>query len=69
MEAAMIEVKTFGSQFKIFHITQELEELDKRVNDFVAQNEVKEVISVSDATTTNTDGATMGIIRVVTFKK
>lgn len=65
----MIEVKTFGSQFKIFHITQELEELDKRVNDFVAQNEVKEVISVSDATTTNTDGATMGIIRVVTFKK
>jgi len=69
MEAAMIEVKTFGSQFKIFHISQELEELDKQVNDFVAQNGVKEVISVSDATTTNTDGATMGIIRVVTYKK
>ncbi len=69
MEAAMIEVKTFGSQFKIFHITQELEELDKKVNDFVAQNGVKDVISVSDATTTNTDGATMGIIRVVTYKK
>ena len=69
MEEAMIEVTTFGSQFKIFHITQELEELDNKVNDFLAQNAVKEVISVSDATATNTDGATMGIIRVVTYKK
>jgi len=64
----MVTVKTFGSQFKIFHITQELDALDKQVNDFIAKNGVKQVISVSDATTTNTDGATMGIIRVLTYE-
>jgi len=36
----MVKVKTFGSQFKIFHITQELEELDKKVTDFIAENNV-----------------------------
>ncbi|RJP66775.1 MAG: hypothetical protein C4532_15610 [Candidatus Abyssobacteria bacterium SURF_17] len=64
----MVKVKTFGSQFKIFHITQELDGLDGQVNDFIAKNKVKKVISVSDATTTNTDGATMGIIRVLTYE-
>jgi len=64
----VVKVKTFGSQFKIFHITQELDALDKQVNDFIAKNGVKKVVSVSDATTTNTDGATMGIIRVLTYE-
>ena len=63
----MIKVKTFGSQFKIFHITQELEDLDKLVTDFIAENNIESVISISDATTTNTDGATMGIIRVMAY--
>lgn len=63
----MVKVKTFGSQFKIFHITQELDDLDRQVTDFIAGNNVKKVISVSDATTTNTDGATMGIIRVLAY--
>ncbi len=63
----MVKVKTFGSQFKIFHITQELDGLDKQVNDFIAENDVKKVISVSDATTANVDGSTMGIIRVLTY--
>jgi hypothetical protein len=65
----MVKVKSFGSQFKIFHITQELEDLDKQVADFIADNEINKVISVSDATTTNTDGATMGIIRVLTYEE
>jgi hypothetical protein len=65
----MTKVKSFGSQFKIFHITQELEDLDNQVSDFIAENGVKKVISVSDATTTNTDGATMGIIRVLTYEE
>lgn len=64
----MVKVKTFGSQFKIFHITQELANLDKQVNDFIADNGVKNVISVSDATTANVDGSTMGIIRVLTYE-
>ena len=63
----MVKVKSFGSQFKIFHITQELDDLDKQVSDFIAESNVKKVISVSDATTTNSDGATMGIIRVLTY--
>ena len=63
----MVKVKSFGSQFKIFHITQELADLDKQVSDFISECDVNEVISVSDATTTNTDGATMGIIRVLTY--
>ena len=65
----MIKVKSFGSQFKIFHITQELEALDEQVSDFIVDNEINKVMSVSDATTTNTDGATMGIIRVLTYEE
>ncbi|RJP20662.1 MAG: hypothetical protein C4520_10930 [Candidatus Abyssobacteria bacterium SURF_5] len=65
----MIKVKTFGSQFKIFHITQELTDLDAQVNEFIAKNKVRKVISVSDATTTDTSGATIGIIRVVTYEE
>jgi hypothetical protein len=64
----MVRVKTFGSQFKIFHITQELATLDAAVNDFIAKDRVKKVISVSDATTTDTSGATIGIIRVLTYE-
>ncbi|UCD56807.1 MAG: hypothetical protein JSV16_13430 [Candidatus Hydrogenedentota bacterium] len=65
----MVKVKSFGSQFKIFHVTRELKELDEQVNDFIAKNRVKNVISVSDATTTETGGATMGIIRVLTYEE
>lgn len=65
----MIKVKTFGSQFKIFHITQELEDLDAQVNAFIESNRIKRVISVSDATTTDTSGATMGIIRLLAYEE
>jgi len=65
----MIKVKTFGSQFKIFHITQELADLDAQVNDFVAKNSVKRLVSVSDATTSDTSGATIGIIRVLAYEE
>jgi hypothetical protein len=68
-EANMVKVKTFGSQFKIFHITQELADLDVAVNEFIAKNKIKKVISVSDATTTDTSGATIGIIRVLSYEE
>jgi isopentenyl phosphate kinase len=64
----MIKVKTFTSPLRIFHVHNELMELDKAVNDFLQQNNIKKVISVGDSTTT-TNGGTMGIIRVVTYEE
>jgi hypothetical protein len=62
----MIKVKTFTSELKIFHARKELEDLDKQVNSFIEENDVGNVISVSDATTTTEEG-TAGIIRVLTY--
>jgi uncharacterized protein YaiL (DUF2058 family) len=64
----MAKVKTFGSQLKIFHVKEELEELDKTVNEFIEKNKIKKVISVSDSTTANVDGGTIGVIRVVAYE-
>ena len=64
----MVKVKTFTSPLKIFHVHNELMTLDKEVNDFLQANKIKRVVSVCDSTT-NTDGGTMGIIRVVTYEE
>jgi hypothetical protein len=64
----MVKVKTFGSQLKIFHVKEELEELDEVVNEFIRKNKIEKVISVSDSTTANVDGGTMGVIRVVAYE-
>ena len=64
----MTLVKTFTAILKVFHVATELDELDKRVTEFLNSSDVKKVISVSDSTTTNVDGGTMGIIRVVTYE-
>ncbi|MGR3219820.1 MAG: hypothetical protein ACUZ8H_08400 [Candidatus Anammoxibacter sp.] len=63
----MVKVKTFTAILKVFHVATELDELDKKVTDFLNSDDVKKVISVSDSTTANVDGGTMGIIRVVTY--
>jgi uncharacterized protein YaiL (DUF2058 family) len=42
--------------------------LDKEVNDFLQANKIKKVVSVSDSTT-NIDGGTMGIIRVLAYEE
>ena len=64
----MYKVKTFTSPLRIFHTRQELEDLDARVNKFVQENKVQ-VVSVSDASTTDTSGATIGLIRVLAYKE
>jgi hypothetical protein len=64
----MVKVKTFGSQLRIFHVKEELETLDKTVNEFIKKNRIKKVISVSDSTTANVDGGTIGVIRVVAYE-
>jgi hypothetical protein len=62
------KVKTFTTEVKIFQAMKELENLDDRVNRFIADNRVKKVVSVSDTTTTDNTGATIGLIRVLTYE-
>ena len=64
----MIAVKTFTCPIKIFRTKEELEGLDQIVNQFIEENSVSKVLSVSDATTTDDNGATIGLIRVVTYE-
>jgi hypothetical protein len=63
----MVKVKTFTSEIKIFHTVRELEQLDKKVNQFLEDQKAR-VISVSDACTTDDTGATIGIIRIVAYE-
>lgn len=65
----MVKVKTFTNELKIFRAINELNELDKKVNDFIKENNIKKVISVSDASTSDDTGATIGIIRVVAYEE
>ena len=62
----MMRVETFTQKLEIFKTINQLKELDEKVNQFLAG---KDVVSVSDTTTTNEKGATIGIIRVVTYKE
>jgi len=63
-----VKVKTFTTEIKIFQTKKELETLDNLVNRFIAEKGVKKVISVSDATTSDDTGATIGLIRVLTYE-
>ena len=64
----MIQVKTFTCPLRIFHAGEELENIDKAVNQFVEENKVEQIFSVSDVPTTDNSGATIGLIRVVAHK-
>jgi hypothetical protein len=63
----MAKVKTFTSPLKVFQVKEELKNLDAQVNEFIENNNVTKVISVTDATTTDNTGASIGIIRVVAY--
>ena len=64
----MIKVKTFGEPLEPFRVHKELDELDTRVNRFIQDNGIMKVISVSDSTT-NEEGATIGLIRVLVYEE
>jgi hypothetical protein len=64
----MTKIKTFTSSLKIFHVKEELDALDKRVNRFAEENHLQKIISVSDACTTDENGATIGLIRVIAYE-
>jgi hypothetical protein len=64
----MIRVKTFTNELKALHAMHELHDLDDQVNRFIEENKVEKVISVSDSCTSG-EGNTIGIIRVLAYKK
>lgn len=64
----MLKVKTFAGSLKIFHVKQVLAGLDEQVNQFLAQKKAKRLLSVSDTHTTDNTGATIGLIRVVSYE-
>jgi hypothetical protein len=64
----MLKVKTFGMEIRPMRTMNELTELDEGVNKFLVENNVRDVISVSDTTTTDDKGETIGIIRVVCYE-
>jgi hypothetical protein len=63
------KVKTFTSELKIFETRRELTTLDDQVNQFIKEEKVKKVISVSDTTTTDNTGASIGLIRVLAYEE
>jgi hypothetical protein len=64
----MVKVKTFATELKIFHTMKELYDLDQQVNEFIKENNINKIISVSDTCTTDDKGATIGIVRVVAYE-
>jgi len=67
-EKKRIRVKTFTTELRIFKTIKEIKALDEEVNRFLEKNKVKNVISISDTTTTDNTGATIGLIRVLTYE-
>jgi hypothetical protein len=63
----MIKVKTFGEPLQPFKAQRELSELDDRINRFIADNNIKRIVSVSDSTTAE-QGNTCGLIRVLVYE-
>jgi len=66
--AVAIKVKSFGMEIRPLKTMKELKTLDDAVNEFIAQNGVKKVVSVSDSPTTDDKGETIGLVRVVAYE-
>ena len=62
------KVKSFGMEIRPMKAMRELHDLDEMVNRFVAENRVKRIVSVSDSSTTDDKGETIGIVRVVAYE-
>ncbi|MBM4349635.1 MAG: hypothetical protein FJ106_07095 [Deltaproteobacteria bacterium] len=67
-EKKSIKIKTLTTELRIFKTAKELKALDEEVNRFIVKNRVKNVISVSDSTTTDDTGAAIGLIRVLAYE-
>ncbi len=62
------KVKSFGMEIRPMKTMRELHEFDAMVNQFVAENAVKRIISVSDSATTDDKGETIGLVRVLAYE-
>jgi hypothetical protein len=63
-----IKVKSFGMEIRPLKTMQELTALDNAVNDFIAANGISRLISVSDSPTTDDNGETIGLVRVIAYE-
>jgi hypothetical protein len=64
----MFKVKTFGIEIRPLKTRHELAAIDEMVNNFIAENSIRKIISVSDAATTDDTGETIGLIRVLCYE-
>jgi hypothetical protein len=64
-----VKVKSFGMAIRPLKTMQELKQLDDMVNEFIAGNGIKKVISVSDSSTTDDKGETIGLVRIIAYEE
>ena len=64
-----IKVKSFGMEIRPLKTMQELKALDDMVNSFFAANGIRKVVSVSDSSTTDDKGETIGLVRVIAYEE
>jgi hypothetical protein len=67
-EKKNIKVKTFATELREFKAMRELADLDEQINKFIKEKRIKRVVSVSDTTTTDITGASIGLIRVLAYE-
>lgn len=63
------KVKSFGMEIRPMKTMRELQQLDDQVNSFLADKNVRKVLSVSDTSATDDSGETIGLIRVVAYEE
>ncbi len=64
----MFKVKTFSTPLKVLQTARELSHLDDEVAQFLTQEKAVKLLSVSDTITTDSTGATIGVLRVVAYE-
>ena len=64
-----LKVKSFGMEIRPLKTMQELQQLDAVVNEFIAGNGIRTLISVSDSPTTDDKGETIGLVRVIAYEE
>ena len=64
-----IKIKSFGMEIRPLKTMLELKQLDDVVNQFLDGSGIKKVISVSDSSTTDDKGETIGLVRVIAYEE